>query len=223
VIGAFGNVNASKRVPQLLEAFARVRRLHPETTLLLVGATSPGFDLEHRLQRHGIEAAGVVREEWVSEERLWALMAAADIHVNLRSPTMGETSGTAIRALALGKPLVVSDTGWFAELPADVAIGIAVDGQETDNLATALELLVSREDVRAAMGARAKELAESRHELGHVADLYVAALEEAAGGPGVAEEVLHEVAGAAADVGIEPGGENARDIARRLAEVELHE
>jgi glycosyltransferase involved in cell wall biosynthesis len=223
VIGAFGNVNASKRVPQLLEAFARVRRVHPETTLLLVGATAPGFDLEHRLQRHGIAAAGVVREEWVSEERLWALMAAADIHVNLRSPTMGETSGTAIRALALGRPLVVSDAGWFAELPQDVAIGIAVDEHETDNLAAALELLVSREDLRAAMGARARELAVNRHELGHVADLYVAALEEAAGGPAVAEEVLHDVAGAAAEVGIEPGGENAREIARRLAEVELHE
>ena len=44
-------------------------------------------------------------------------MGACDVHVSLRSPTMGETSGTAIRALALGKPLVVSDVGWFAELP----------------------------------------------------------------------------------------------------------
>ena len=44
-------------------------------------------------------------------------MAACDAIVSLRSPTMGETSGSAIRALSLGKPLVVSDVGWFAELP----------------------------------------------------------------------------------------------------------
>ena len=34
-------------------------------------------------------------------------MAACDVVVSLRSPTMGETSGSAIRALSLGKPLVV--------------------------------------------------------------------------------------------------------------------
>ena len=40
---------------------------------------------------------GIVREGFVDERRLWTLMAACDLHVNLRSPTMGETSGTAIR------------------------------------------------------------------------------------------------------------------------------
>ena len=72
--------------------------------LLLVGATSPGFDLDRRLQRLGLDGAGLVREGYVDERRLWELMVAADVHVNLRSPTMGETSGTAIRALSLGKP-----------------------------------------------------------------------------------------------------------------------
>ena len=117
LIGAFGNVNQSKRVPQLLEAFARVRAEHPGARLLLVGATSPGFDLERRLQRLGLGGDGIVREGYVDERRLWELMAACHVHVSLRSPTMGETSGTAIRALTLGKPLVVSDVGWFAELP----------------------------------------------------------------------------------------------------------
>ena len=58
LFGAFGNLNATKRVPQLLEAFARVRRSHPGAKLLLVGATSPGFDLERRLQRLGLDADG---------------------------------------------------------------------------------------------------------------------------------------------------------------------
>jgi glycosyltransferase involved in cell wall biosynthesis len=223
VIGAFGNVNASKRVPQLLAAFAQIRRARPDATLLLVGATSPGFDLERRLQRHGIDPAGLVREDWVSEQRLWGLMRGADIHVNLRAPTMGETSGTAVRALALGKPLVVSDTGWFAELPDSVALKVPVDDRETETLAAGLELLAARPEVRASMGSAARELAETEHELEQVADLYVRACEEAAGGPKVADAVLGEVAAAAAAVGIEPGGEGASEIARRLAEVELHE
>ena len=125
-----------------------------ESGLLLVGATSPGFDLDRRLQRLGLDGAGLVREGYVDESRLWQLMMAADVHVNLRSPTMGETSGTAIRALSLGKPLVVSDVGWFAELPDDVALKIPVDEQEVETLEAALELLATRPDVRSAMGER---------------------------------------------------------------------
>ena len=159
LIGSFGNVNASKRIPQLLEAFARLRRERPDARLLLVGAVSPGFDLDRRLQRLGLSGEGIVREAYVEEERLWALMAACDVCVNLRSPTMGETSGSVIRQLSLGKPVVVSDVGWFAELPDEVALKVPVDDGETETLYAALELLARDEGARAAMsaaGARAR-------------------------------------------------------------------
>ena len=55
-------------MPQLLEAFARVRRRHPASGLLLVGATSPGFDLDRRLQRLGLDGDGLVREGYVDEQ-----------------------------------------------------------------------------------------------------------------------------------------------------------
>ena len=146
LFGVFGNLNSTKRVPQLLEAFARVRRSHPGARLLLVGATSPGFDLERRLQRLGLDSDGLIREDYVGEDRLWALIAACDVVVSLRAPTMGETSGGVIRALTLGKPLVVSDVGWFRELPSEVALKVAPDEDEADNLAAALELLARHEE-----------------------------------------------------------------------------
>jgi glycosyltransferase involved in cell wall biosynthesis len=221
LVGCFGNVNASKRIPQLLEAFARVHERHPEARLLLVGATSPGFDLDRRLQRLGLAGDGVVREARVDEERLWALMAACDVCVSLRAPTMGETSGTAVRALTLGKPLVVSGVGWFAELPDEVALKAAPDDHEADTLEAALELLATRPDVRERMGSAAAALARSGHDLERAVEGYVTALELAAGGGAVAEAVIGEVSGAAAAVGIEPGSPEAAELARRLAEVEL--
>jgi glycosyltransferase involved in cell wall biosynthesis len=221
VIGCFGVLNTSKRIPELLSAVAAVRRADPEVTLLLVGSTSPGFDLERRLQRLGLADEGLVRESWVDERRLWSLMAGSDVLVNLRHPTMGETSGSVIRGLSLGKPLVVSDVGWFAELPAEVALKVPPDELEVDTLVAALELLVTRPDAREAMGAAAAELARREHDVGRVAELYAAALERAAGGASVDDAVLREVSEAAADVGISAKTAEAREIARRLAEVEL--
>jgi glycosyltransferase involved in cell wall biosynthesis len=221
VVGCFGVVNASKRIPELLRAFAAVRDRHPHATLLLAGPTSPGFDLDRRLQRLGLAEDGLRREDWVDERRLWSLMAGSDVSVNLRHPTMGETSGIAIRALSLGKPLVVSDVGWFSELPGDAALRVPVDANEVDTLAAALELLVTRADVRDQMGRAAAELARREHDLERVAERYASAIEEAAGGDVVRDAVLAEVSRAAADAGISAESAEAQELARRLAEVEL--
>jgi glycosyltransferase involved in cell wall biosynthesis len=215
LVGCFGNLNASKRIPQLLEAFARLRAIRPDACLLLVGAEAPGFDLAGRLAGLGLD--GVEREDYVDEQRLWSLMAACDVCVALRSPTMGETSGSAIRALVLGRPLVVSDTGWFRELPDDVALKVPVDEHEAETLAGALELLAANPDARAAMSAAALAYVAHEHDLDRVAEAYVAALEEAAGGDAVRDVVVGEVANAAAAVGIDDPSE----LAARLNEVRL--
>jgi glycosyltransferase involved in cell wall biosynthesis len=207
VFGCFGNLNETKRVPQLLAAFARVRERLPDARLLLVGTASPRIAPR-------LEGNGIVRRDYVGEGELWSLMAAADVHVSLRSPTMGETSGSAIRALTLGKPLIVSNVGWFGELPDEVALKVAPDLHETDALAAALEAAAA---AKAPMGAAARRLAETEHRLGRVADLYAAALEEAAGGDAVRDAVHREVAEAAAGVGLTDTGE----LAKRLNEVGL--
>jgi glycosyltransferase involved in cell wall biosynthesis len=219
LFGVFGNLNASKRVGQLLDGFARYHESHPEARLLVVGAAAPGTDLDLRIEAAGAaDAAAWV--DHVDERRLWALMAGVDAVVSLRSPTMGETSGTVIRALTLGKPLIVSDVGWFAELPDDAAFKVAPDEHEAEAVAEALERLTDPA-TRQGMGTAARELAESDHALDHVADLYLAALEEAAGGEAVRDAVVGSVTAAAADVGIGAESREAERLARALDEVEL--
>ncbi len=219
LIGCFGNLNGSKRVLQVLEAFARLRANHPEARLLLVGAEAPDFDAAGRMRE--VDLAGVERAGYVDEQRLWSLMAACDVLVSLRAPTMGETSGSVIRGLVLGKPLVVSDVGWFAELPDEVALKVPVDAHEVEVLAAALDRLASSDDERAGMGSAALEYVRVEHDLERVADAYVGALEEAAGAEAVRETILGELARAAAEVGIGPEDQEAGELARRANEVRL--
>jgi len=209
LFGCFGHLNETKRIEELVHAFARVRERHPKARLLLVGS------LAVRLARLELPE-GVEHRDYVPEDELWSLMAACDAIVSLRSPTMGETSGSAIRALSLGKPLVVSDVGWFAELPDEAVIKVPVDEHEEDTLAAALEALTDP-NVRVAMGAAARELVEREHRLDRVAEAYAAALEELAGGEAVHHAVVREVAQAAAEVGIT----DTTEVAARLKEVGL--
>jgi glycosyltransferase involved in cell wall biosynthesis len=198
LIGCFGFLNMNKRIPQLLEAFASFRRERPGARLLLVGGAGERFDVGRRLERLGL-IDGVERIGYVPEERMWSLMAACDVLVNLRYPTMGETSGSVIRALSLGKPLVVSDVGWFSELPDDAVLKVPVDEYEVATLEAALGLAAEH---GAQLGAAARAHVEREHALPTVADAYVRAIESTAGGAAVADAVLWRIAEAAAEVGI---------------------
>jgi glycosyltransferase involved in cell wall biosynthesis len=211
LVGCFGYLTANKRAPQLLEAFSLLQKRRPGARLLLAGAVDDRFDLDGRLERLGIGGEALVREDYVPEERMWSLMAACDLLVNLRSPTMGETSGSVIRGLSLGKAMLVSDVGWFGELPDDVALKIPVDEYEVPTIAAALELAADR---AADLGAAARAYVRREHGLDRAADAYVAALEQAAGGEAVADAVLWRIAEAAAEVGIEDAGELAAEARR---------
>jgi glycosyltransferase involved in cell wall biosynthesis len=206
LIGCFGFLNMNKRIPQLLEAFASFRRDRPGARLLLVGGAGERFDVGRRLERLGL-SEGVDRIDYVPEERMWSLMSACDVLVNLRYPTMGETSGSVIRALSLGKPLVVSDVGWFAELPDEAVLKVPVDEHEVAVIAAALAVAA---DHGAALGAAARAYVEREHDLDRVADAYAAALEVAAGGDAVDDAVLWRIAEAAAEVGVDDAAALAR-------------
>jgi glycosyltransferase involved in cell wall biosynthesis len=180
---------------------------------VLAGEATPGSGIT--------EADGVVRLDYVAERELWAQLDACDVCVSLRWPTMGETSGIAIRALSIGTPLVVSDVGWFADLPDEVAVKVPVDEREVDVLAAQLERLVGDVGLRKRMSAAALEYVRREHDLGRVAEAYTAALEEFLGGEAVTAFVLGEIAAAAADVGIASDAPELADTAAAVRETGL--
>jgi glycosyltransferase involved in cell wall biosynthesis len=213
VFGSFGHLNSSKRIPQLVHAFERVLEQEPAARLLLVGSPSEDLFVEEPIDRMlAVYPDSIVRIPYVEEDRLWSLIAGCDVCVCLRYPTMGETSGIAIRALACGRPLIVSDVEWFSELPPSVALGVSPDGDEIANLASAMVELARDPTRREAMSVAAFGLARGDLAVTHVAELYRRAIIDQAGGELVRRRVVHDMGLAAHDVGVGLDSEAARTL-----------
>jgi glycosyltransferase involved in cell wall biosynthesis len=181
VIGSLGKLNSAKRIPQLLHAFARLRERFPQALLVLAGEGVEGESIRIRVETLGLEPGrDVLLSGYVPEAKFRSLAAGCDICVSLRSPTLGETSGSAIAALSVGTPLVVSDVGWFQELPDSAAAKVAPDEWEIDHLVAVLELLASEPELRSSMGQAAEAYARRELDVERTADAYARALQELA-------------------------------------------
>jgi glycosyltransferase involved in cell wall biosynthesis/SAM-dependent methyltransferase len=157
--GVFGFLKPYKRIPESLRAFRRLVRLEPRAKMILVGEPHPDLPLGSLVRRLDLPAH-VRALGFVPVEDFTGYMAACDVILNLRYPTVGETSGSLLRALGLGKPVLVSDVGSFRELPDEICLKVPVDAAEEDAIFEYLNLLVSRPSLARAMGARARQWVE---------------------------------------------------------------
>jgi hypothetical protein len=110
--------------------------------------------------------------------------------------------------------MLVSDVGWFSELPDGVALKVPVDEFEVPTIAAALELAA---DHKAELGEAARAYIRRQHDLARVSRAYGDALEEAAGGDAVNDAVLLRIAEAAAEVGLD----DVTELAARAREAGL--
>jgi len=241
LLASFGFITPAKRVDVALRAFARLRReVAPDALYLLVGEVSPYYDLAHLLTP--ALAGGVVLVGRTELPDFLRFMAAADVAVNLRYPSAGETSGTLIRLLGLGKAVIVSNTGAFAEIPDGCCAKIDLDALEEEQLFAVLSALATDPGLRRRMGGNARRHIATHHTLEGSAEAYTdfvrAIVEErpapfrpvpplAAYPP---EDVLSDIAAAVAaeavDLGVDLGdqqgdqlGDQENPILRELAAV----
>jgi len=159
LVGIFGHLKPYKRIPESLRAFRRLIRLEPRAKMILAGEPHPDLPVASLLRSLDLEAS-VRLLGFTPIEDFTGYMAACDVVLNLRYPTVGETSGSLLRALGLGKPVLVSDVGAFSELPDEICLKVAVGPGEEDLIFEYLNLLVSRPDLARALGERARRWVE---------------------------------------------------------------
>ncbi len=185
VVGSFGFQTPIKRTDVVIEALAKEELA--EVHLLIVGEVAPEFDLAAKAREAGV-LERVHLCGFLDRDRLRVAMATADLCVNLRYPTAGETSASYLRLLAMGRPTLVSDYAQFAELGEEIT-RIPLGEEELDSLVARIRDLLDRPEELRAMGERARERVRREHDPDRVADRVAEACRElAALPPGVATE-----------------------------------
>jgi len=193
LVGIFGYLKPYKRIAESLRAFRRLLRLMPNVKMILVGEPHPEFPVEAMIRSMGL-AANVRVLGFAPIEDFVGYLGACDIVLNLRFPTVGESSGTLLRSLGLGKAVMVSEVGSFQEFPDDVCLKVPVGPGEEDLIFEYLNLLVSRPEVARQLGERARDYVARECNWATVAAQYAGFLEAVIQGkewaPGTVEPSL---------------------------------
>jgi glycosyltransferase involved in cell wall biosynthesis len=169
---SFGHINPYKRMESALRAFKRFQTEQPDARYILVGSVSPSYDLSALIRRLGLNDAVTVTG-YVPRDSFELYVAAADLCLNLRWPTAGETSASLLRLLGAGRPTLVSAVGAFAELPPDVCAQVDADSSEAALILAYARLLRSQPAVAAQLGANAHAFVAREHTLDSAALGYI--------------------------------------------------
>lgn len=172
LIGVFGFLKPYKRIAESLRALRRLVRVRPDVKMILCGEAHPDFPVAGLIRGLGLEE-NVRMMGYVPIEDFTGYISACDIILNLRFPTVGESSGTLLRSLGLGRAVVVSNVGSFAEFPDSICLKTPVDATEEDTLYEYLNLLVSRPGVARAMGERARKWVAEECNWDRVGSMYL--------------------------------------------------
>jgi len=154
IFGVAGTVQPAKEPHLVLRAFARVAASLAHARLVFAGEVSEDCNVFAQARSLGVADRVTFLGRVDPLDRMHLAIVACDVIVNLRQPTIGETSGTALRAMALGRPLIVRDVGWYGELPDRACLKIEPDAG-VDELASAMLALGSSAEARQQLGEQA--------------------------------------------------------------------
>ena len=160
-----GRIVRDKGMNELVAAFDRLHREHPETRLVLVGRREDNLDpvtpatLDRINQGNGIDAVG-------GQHDVRPFYADADALV---FPSYREGfPNVVIEAGAMGLPSIVTDINGSREIIIDGQNGIIVPSKNEEALYQTMKRFVENPDIVAAMAANARPLIASRYEQGYV-------------------------------------------------------
>lgn len=164
ILVASGGVFEQKRLDSVLKAIAAEESLRNRVVFAIVGGGRPAYLESLARLAEDLGIAGSVKITGRVDDRvMYGWISSAEIAVNLRYPSMESSSLSLVEQMSMGKPLVVTDTSYYSELPAEVAFKIPVAIEDRE-LRRALVALVEDSGLRERMGTAAAEYARGHHD-----------------------------------------------------------
>jgi glycosyltransferase involved in cell wall biosynthesis len=181
VVTTLGLDDHAKRTPTIVKAIANLPDDLKQRTLFIVAGEmgqQKKRELEQLARERGIPGQVECRGR-VELDDLAAYAFAAEVNIQLRYPSNGETSAVLLRALAAGATCITSDSATMAEFPNSVTLKVRSPAQDEVDLTAALTRLASDESLRVELGQNARRFIAERHSPQIVAAHYAAAVEQA--------------------------------------------
>ncbi|MHB1667823.1 glycosyltransferase [Thiomonas sp.] len=180
LVCSFGLLGPSKKNHHLLTAWlASPLARNPRCQLVFVGENHGGD--------YGDELLATMRESglgtriavtgWVSMAEYRKYLVAADVAVQLRTLSYGETSAAVLDCMSHGLPTIVNAHGSMTELPSD-AVWMLPDAFSDEELVDALTTLHGNSERRDVLGRQARRAVRARHAPAACAAQYAAVIED---------------------------------------------
>jgi len=179
VICTFGLITPNKCTQALLDAFSSSELANQQKVQLVVvggyGHAAYQRQIEHWLKQYD-QPAKVHVTGYASADTYRHYLQAADVGVQLRTNSRGETSAAVFDCLAAGLPMIANAHGSVAELPEHVAL-LTPDAVDVDILRSALETLYQDTARREALAQAGQRYVRQSHGPGAVGKAYAQAID----------------------------------------------
>lgn len=179
VVCSFGMLGPIKQNHRLLNAWmASAFKQDKSSLLIFVGEATKdayGDQLLETIETNGLSAQ-VQITGWTEATTFQHYLAAADVSVQLRSTSRGETSAAVLDCMNYGLPTIVNACGSMAELTPEAVWMLPEDFSDAD-LTQAIETLWQNPDKRHTLGEQARQLIHTQHTPRDCAEQYATLIE----------------------------------------------
>ena len=164
LICSFGMLDSSKLNHKLIEALGALpKKSKDKIKMVFVGELGGDYKItiESLIKTHQLEDV-IEITGWASDALYRQYLAAADIGVQLRCLSRGETSAAVLDCMNYGLATIVNANGSMAELPDDKVIKLDDDFLISD-LIESIDKLCNDKEYRSALGKGARLYVASEH------------------------------------------------------------
>jgi glycosyltransferase involved in cell wall biosynthesis len=162
IFATTGQITAERRMDLALRAFSKLLQSFPNAVYLIVGQVQDEIGLASIIAELDIQDKVHIIGFAPDKQSFIDWTATADVIINLRYPTVGETSASALRAMAAGRPVIVFDHGTYSELPDEACLKISPMDEEA--LLAGMQHLASDQKRRESIGWLAIDHIKDQHD-----------------------------------------------------------